>query len=155
MRGRGGACPARGFAVITTLRVNRTKGFPLWGKLSPQVTDEGVTAGHLPLIRRVPRHLSPKGKAFLRRGGVTPPYGAIKNHCAVGAGYAPPATVYYNEYDGLACRGGIYAARCNHPGNAIYRENAMGRIYASPTNPPGTGILPIVACLPVVRREGS
>ena len=23
-------------------------GFPLWGKLSPQVTDEGVLAGHLP-----------------------------------------------------------------------------------------------------------
>ena len=29
----------------------RTKGFPLWGKLSPQVTDEGVLAGHIPLIR--------------------------------------------------------------------------------------------------------
>ena len=26
-------------------------GFPLWGKLSPQVTDEGVLAGHLPLTR--------------------------------------------------------------------------------------------------------
>ena len=39
-------------------------GFPLWGKLSPQVTDEGVSAGHFPLIRRVPRHLPPKGKAF-------------------------------------------------------------------------------------------
>ena len=30
-------------------------GFPLWGKLSPQVTDEGVLAGHLPLIRRTCR----------------------------------------------------------------------------------------------------
>ena len=39
-------------------------GFPLWGKLSPQVTDEGEPAGHFPLIRRVPRHLPPKGKAF-------------------------------------------------------------------------------------------
>ena len=75
-------------------------GFPLWGKLSPQVTDEGESAGHIPLIRRVPRHLPPKGKALPRgnkmlapttepancvnrtiprRGGVTPPYGAIKN----------------------------------------------------------------------------
>ena len=40
-------------------------GFPLWGKLSPQVTDEGATAGHFPLIRRVPRHLLPKGEGFL------------------------------------------------------------------------------------------
>ena len=39
-------------------------GFPLWGKLSPQVTDEGASAGYFPLIRRVPRHLPPKGKAF-------------------------------------------------------------------------------------------
>ena len=93
LRGRGGVCPARGFMVITTLRVNRPKGFPLWGKLSPKVTDEGATAGHLPLIRRVPRHLPPKGKAFV----------------------APPATQYYNEYNGLACRHGYYAARCSRP----------------------------------------
>ena len=39
------------------------EGFPLWGKLSPQVTDEGESAGGSPLIRRVPRHLPPKGKA--------------------------------------------------------------------------------------------
>ena len=43
-------------------------GFPLWGKLSPQVTDEGATSGYFSLIRRVPRHLPPKGKAF--PGGV-------------------------------------------------------------------------------------
>ena len=42
----------------------RAFGFPLWGKLSPQVTDEGEPSGHFPLIRRVPRHLPPKGKAF-------------------------------------------------------------------------------------------
>ena len=47
---------------------------PLWGKLSPQVTDEGATAGHFPLIRRVPRHLPPKGGRLFRRGGVNPPY---------------------------------------------------------------------------------
>ena len=62
---RGGARPTRGFAVITILRVNRMNGFPLWGKLSPQVTDEGAPAGHIPLIRRVPRHLPPKGEGFL------------------------------------------------------------------------------------------
>ena len=33
-------------------------------------------------------------------------------------------------------RGGIYAARCSRPGNAIYRANRTGRIYASPTNLP-------------------
>ena len=33
-------------------------------------------------------------------------------------------------------RHGYYAARCNRPGNAIYRANRTGRIYASPTNLP-------------------
>ena len=82
---RGGVCPARSFAATTTLRVpcrggiyaarcnnpgnatyrvNGMNGFPLWGKLSPQVTDEGASAGHFPLIRRVPRHLPPKGEGF-------------------------------------------------------------------------------------------
>ena len=37
---------------------------PLWGKLSPQVTDEGAISGHFPLIRRVPRHLPPTGEGF-------------------------------------------------------------------------------------------
>ena len=106
-----------------------------------------------------------------------------KIHHPVGAGQAPPATVCYNEYNGLdccnsrtypphparsappspqggrllrgrggvcparnltaittlrvICRGGIYAARCNHTANAIYRVNRTGRIYASPTNLPG------------------
>ena len=45
---------------------------PLWGKLSPQVTDEGATAGSFPLIRRVPRHLPPKGEGFC--GGVGSPH---------------------------------------------------------------------------------
>ena len=64
LRGRGGVCPARDITAIAIYRENRIEGFPLWGKLSPQVTDEGQPAGHLPLIRRVPRHLPPKGKAF-------------------------------------------------------------------------------------------
>ena len=50
---------------------NGSFGFPLWGKLSPQVTDEGATSGYFPLIRRVPRHLPPEGKAF--PGGVRSP----------------------------------------------------------------------------------
>ena len=62
---RGGIYAARcNRTDIAIYRVNATKGFPLWGKLSPQVTDEGATPGHIPLIRRVPRHLPPKGKAF-------------------------------------------------------------------------------------------
>ena len=53
--------PARGFAAKQKLRVTRPKGFPLRGKLSPQVTDEGATAGHFPLIRRGVAPPSPKG----------------------------------------------------------------------------------------------
>ena len=53
-----------------------------------------------------------------------------------GGRVAPPATIYYNEYNGLACRGGIYAARRSRPDNAVYRVNRTGRIYASPTNLP-------------------
>ena len=56
--------PAAAIPLLPTYRANPAKGFPLWGKLSPEVTDEGATSGHLPLIRRVPRHLPPKGKAF-------------------------------------------------------------------------------------------
>ena len=55
---------------------NGSFGFPLWGKLSPQVTDEGEICGD---------------SQFARRGEVTPPYRAIKIHRAVGAGQAPPA----------------------------------------------------------------
>ena len=36
-------------------------GFPLRGKLSPQVTDEGASAGSFPLIRRAGAPPSPKG----------------------------------------------------------------------------------------------
>ena len=39
-------------------------GFPLWGKLSPQVTDEGATAGYFPLIRRAGAPPSPQGEGF-------------------------------------------------------------------------------------------
>ena len=49
---------------------------PLWGTLSPQVTNEGATIGHFPLIRRVPRHLPPKGKAFaFHHKNNPPPFG--------------------------------------------------------------------------------
>ena len=88
-----GHCPARGFAAITilrvirrggiyaarcshtgnaTYRVNHPKGFPLRGKLSPQVTDEGVPAGRFPLIRRARAPPSPKGGRLSRRGGALP-----------------------------------------------------------------------------------
>ena len=48
-----------------TCRVNPAKGFPLWGKLSPQVTDEGQTAGYFPLIRRAGAPPSPQGGRLL------------------------------------------------------------------------------------------
>ena len=62
---RGGACPARDITATRTLRVNRPKGFPLWGKLSPQVTDEGGLIGNLsphPARRRAT--FSPKGEGL-------------------------------------------------------------------------------------------
>ena len=72
--GRGGACPARGFVATRNLRANRVYGFPLRGKLSPQVTDEGEPAGHSPLIRRAGAPPSPpRGKAF------APPCNFCKN----------------------------------------------------------------------------
>ena len=77
LRGRGGARPARGQMATRKLRVNRVYGFPLRGKLSPQVTDEGEPAGRLPLIRRAGAPPSPQGGRLLRRGGVTPPYIAM------------------------------------------------------------------------------
>ena len=54
---------------------NGSYGFPLWGKLSPQVTDEGEPSEHFPLIRRVPRHffspprgrLSPAGWGWVKK----------------------------------------------------------------------------------------
>ena len=50
----------------------------------------------------------------------------------VGAGQAPPAVLRKRGIYGLPCRGGIYAARSNHTGNAIYRETARrsARFYA-------------------------
>ena len=65
-----GLCPDKFQFVGLRCRggYNGSIGFPLWGKLSPQVTDEGEPSGHFSLIRRVPRHLPPKGKAF--PGGV-------------------------------------------------------------------------------------
>ena len=63
--------------------------------------------------------------------------------------------IHYNKYNGLVCRGGIYAARCNHPGNAIYRVNGTERSRPFPTNLPEICIFPIISYLPVIRREGS
>ena len=63
---RGGIYAARcSHTGKSTYRVNATKGFPLWGKLSPQVTDEGATPGYFPLIRRAGRATFPqRGKAL-------------------------------------------------------------------------------------------
>ena len=44
---------------------NHPKGFPLRGKLSPQVTDEGETPGYFPLIRRASAPPSPQGGRLL------------------------------------------------------------------------------------------
>ena len=72
-----------------------------------------------------------RGKAFLRRGGARP---------------ARDKTAARNLR--VIRRGGIYAARCSQTGNATHRANGTGRIYASPTNLPEIGALPITAYLP-------
>ena len=79
---------------------------------------------------------------FAWRGEVTPPYGAIKIHRAVGAGHAPPAVKWWRKNHGLVCRGGIYAARCSQPINAIYRVNRTERSRPFPTNLPEICISP-------------
>ena len=131
-----GLCLARGRFPYGSYRTN---AFPLWGKLSPWVTDEGVTSGHFPLIRRASAPPSPQGRRLLRRGGVTPPYGAIENRCTVGAGHAPPATVYYNEYNWLVCRGGIYAARCSHTKKYGIPGKPHGTVKTVPYKPARNG----------------
>ena len=123
-------------------------------------------------------------REFARRGGVTPPYGAIKyvarqgrgiappavlrvqqyNRSSVGAAYMPPAQPpgYYDISGKIArasnarpykrrvnsCQPPISLAGWGHParrgnknhcaGTTTYRVNRTGRIYASPTNLPGT-----------------
>ena len=95
-------------------------------------------------------------RPFARRGEVTPPYGAIKKHRAVGAGHAPPATVYCNEYNGLIRRGGIYAARCSHPGKSTYRANhpdgfpLWGKLSPQVTDEGATS-----GHFPLIRRAGA
>ena len=68
---------------------------PLGGKLSPQVTDEGLPTGSFPLIRRVPRHLPPRGKAFPAGDEVTPPYIAIFPPASLSYQYARAARTPY------------------------------------------------------------
>ena len=60
----------RPYSIMNILG-NPHERLPPWGKLSPQVTDEGATAGHIPLIRRVPRHLPPQGEGFFGGNDIT------------------------------------------------------------------------------------
>ena len=53
----------------------------------------------------------------------------IPRKCAVGAGYAPPATVYDNEYNVVVCRGGIYAARQFCSSRSIPRRGGVTPPY--------------------------
>ena len=90
---------------------------------TPIMRYNGQTAGN-----GQDRSLQPAGNAEPLRDCA-----AIQIHRAVGAGHAPPATIYCNEYTGLVCRGGIYAARCSRTGNAIYRVNGTERSRPFPT----------------------
>ena len=111
---RGGIYAAR--AAIRTLRHNGQTAplaSPFGGscRRSRLMREKFAAAGYFPLIRRVPRHLPPKGKAF-----------------AAGWGHPARDITSTRKYR-VACRGGIYAARCSHPDIATQRAN---RIFGFP-----------------------
>ena len=123
-----GLCLARGRFPFGSYR---SKGFPLWGKLSPQVTDEGelcgdcnntgwfvAAAGHFPLIRRWRATFPPRGRLYR----------------AAGAGQCPARGQMVAQKLRVIRRGGIYAARCNRPDISIYRKNCTGE-QCSPLQP--------------------
>ena len=100
----------------------RKYGFPLWGKLSPQVTDEGALAGHFPLIRRAGAPPSPQGEGL-------PP--AILQQRESNGGTARDAYMRplqtrrkrrtitkTRQQNNATRRGGIYAARSSQPDDA-------------------------------------
>ena len=70
---------------------------------------------------------------FARRGGVTPPYRAIKIHRTVGAGYAPPATKWQREHYGSSV-GAVIDRPRSHTKNAMVRANRTGE-QCSPLQP--------------------
>ena len=74
-----------------------------------------------------------------RRGGVTPPYGAIQNHHPVGAGHAPPATVYYNEHNGSSV-GAAYMPPAQPPGYYDITGKPHGTVKTVPYKPAGKAI---------------
>ena len=78
----------------------------------------------------------PRGR-LLRRGGVTPPYGAIKIRRTVGAGHAPPAVKWWRKNHGLGCRHGYYAARCSHTKKCGIPEKPHGTHICVPYKPAG------------------
>ena len=139
---RGGACPARGLAVVTILRVLRRGGiYAARCSLPGKSTYRGNRTGrnhafpaNLPVIR-CPRKIlqlpqnSPAGWGHLALRG--------NKKSLRGRGGACPAR-------GLAVvtilrvlrRGGIYAARCSLPGKSTYRRSRRERNYAFPANPP-------------------
>ena len=71
---RGGASPARDITAAAIYRVNRIEGFPLWGKLSPKVTDEGCLPGVSPSSGAFRATFPPRGRLF-GRGGASPARG--------------------------------------------------------------------------------
>ena len=98
---------------------NGSYGFPLWGKLSPQVTDEGAICGD---------------SQFARRGEVTPPYRAIKI-TPRGRGGASPARGFAAARKSQISNVGRGLDPSLLPcGNATCRENATGE-QCSPLQP--------------------
>ena len=76
-----------------------------------------------------------------RRGGVTPPYGAIQNHRAVGAGYAPPAVLRLQQHNGSSV-----GAVIDRPLQPSRKCNLTGKPHGThlcvPYKPAGNGRFP-------------
>ena len=80
-----------------------------------QYYGSSVGAAYMPPVATAPvmrytgqtaRDASMRPLQTCRKYHIITEYGDNKIHHPVGAGHAPPATVYYNESCGLACRGG-------------------------------------------------
>ena len=127
LRGRGGACPARGFAVITKLRVicrggiyaarcNRTGYYDISEK--PHGTH--ICVPYKPAENTASSRNIATNKSLRGRGGACPARGfAVITKLRV------------------ICRGGIYAARCNRTGYYDISEKPHGTHICVPYKPAG------------------
>ena len=96
---RGGVCPGRDMAATQKYRVIRRGEHCSPAAATPVNQPDGQTPRASNARPYTQRDNSNK-LLVARRGGVTPPYGAIKLYRAVGAGHAPPAVLRLQQHYG-------------------------------------------------------